>query len=91
MIGYKAAGEAIFGKKTATTVEDMNIEAVADILENWMEVPINVHAIIEYDMIKGKTRGRRLGLVHFLGRVDGVAHEHGRNWIPGSNSVGTAT
>ena len=31
MIGYKAAGEAIFGKKSATTVEDMNIEAVADI------------------------------------------------------------
>ena len=48
MIGYKAAGEAIFGKKSATTVEEMNIEAVADILENWMEVPINVHAIIEY-------------------------------------------
>tara|TARA_B100000795_G_scaffold19505_1_gene12960 strand:+ start:2249 stop:2932 length:684 start_codon:yes stop_codon:yes gene_type:complete len=57
MIGYKAAGEAIFGKnKSATTVEDMNMEAVADILENWMEVPINVHAIIEYDMNKGKTR-----------------------------------
>ena len=56
MIGYKAAGEAIFGKKSATTVEEMNIEAVADILENWMEVPINVHAIIEYDMSKGKTR-----------------------------------
>ena len=57
MIGYKAAGEAIFGKaKTATLVEDMSMDAVADILENWMEVPVNVHAIVEYDTSKGKTR-----------------------------------
>ena len=57
MIGYKAAGEAIFGKdKTATQVEDMGGEDLADILETWMEVPVNVHAIVEYDMSKGKTR-----------------------------------
>ena len=57
MIGYKAAGEAIFGKaKTATHVEEMSMDAVADLLENWMEVPVNVHAIVEYEASKGKTR-----------------------------------
>ena len=57
LIGYKAAGEAIFGKgKTATQVQDMSAEAVADILEEWSEVPINIHAVVEYDLTKGKTR-----------------------------------
>ena len=57
MIGYKAADEAIFGKlKTATQVEDLAPEVVADVLEEWSEVPINVHAIVEYDVAKGKTR-----------------------------------
>ena len=57
MIGYKAAGEAIFGKlKTATQVEDLAPEVVADVLEEWSEVPINVHAIVEYDIAKGKVR-----------------------------------
>ena len=57
LIGYKAAGEAIFGKgKTATQVQDMNDEAVADILEEWSEVPININAVVEYDFAKGKTR-----------------------------------
>ena len=30
--------------------------AVADVLEEWSEVPINVHAVVEYDIAKGKVR-----------------------------------
>lgn len=57
LIGYKAAGEAIFGKgKTATQVQDMHGDAVADVLEEWSEVPINIHAVVEYEIVKGKTR-----------------------------------
>jgi hypothetical protein len=40
----------------ASGILQCSAQAVADILENWMEVPIKVHAIIEYDMNKGKTR-----------------------------------
>ena len=59
MISYKAAGEAIFGKlKTATQVEDLAPEVVADVLEEWSEVLINVHAIVEYDVAKGKSACR---------------------------------
>ena len=57
LIGYKAAGEAIFGKgKTATQVQDMHDDAVADVLEEWSEVPINISAVVEYDIAKGKPR-----------------------------------
>lgn len=55
LIGFKATGEGIFGK-TATQVQDMAPEAVADVLEEWSEVPINVHAVVEYDIAKGKVR-----------------------------------
>lgn len=57
LIGYKAAGEAIFGQgKTPTAVQDMNDDAIADVLEEWSEVPINISAVVEYDIVKGKTR-----------------------------------
>ena len=56
MMGYAAAGKAIFGKKTATQIAGLDTESLADILEEWMEVPVNVHACIEYEMSKGKTR-----------------------------------
>ena len=57
LIGYKAAGEAIFGDgTTAESVAKKDAEAVADVLEEWSEVPINVHAIVEYDIAKGKVR-----------------------------------
>ena len=63
LIGFKAAGENIFTGKTATQVEDMAPEAVADVLEEWSEVPINVHAVVEYDIAKGKTRVSPYNLV----------------------------
>ena len=57
LIGYKAAGEAIFGQgKTPTAVQDLHDDAVADVLEEWSEVPINISTIVEYDIAKGKTR-----------------------------------
>ena len=31
-------------------------EKLADILEEWSEVPVNIHVIIEYEMAKGKVR-----------------------------------
>ena len=58
LIGYKAAAKAIFGEgKTATLVQDMHDDAIADVLEEWSEVPINIFsAVVEYDIAKGKTR-----------------------------------
>ena len=57
LTGYKAAAEAIFGKgKSPVDVLMMHVDGVNDILESWSEVAINVHAVVEYDMTKGKAR-----------------------------------
>ena len=63
LVGYKASGEAIFPNMSAQYVQDMTTDAVMDILEDWSEVPINVHAIVEYDIIKGRVRVSPYNLV----------------------------
>ena len=57
LLGYQALGEVLFGKKiTAEQVLKMKGEDIADVLEEWSEVPMNVQAIVEYDPKRGKCR-----------------------------------
>ena len=64
LIGYKAAGEALFGAdSTPDSVTALGETHIADVLEEWSEVPINVHAVVEYDIAKGKVRVSPYNLV----------------------------
>ena len=57
LVGYKAMGKILFGD--AATPEDVakyDVETLGNVLEEWSEVPINVHSIIEYDIAKGTVR-----------------------------------
>ena len=64
LIGYHSVGQTIFGKgATAELVHKMPRDKVLDILEDWAEVPLNVHCILEYDIKRGKTRVSPYNLV----------------------------
>ena len=57
LIGYQATGKIMFGADaTAADVAKWDDDKLGDVLEQWSEVPINVHAIIEYDIKKGIVR-----------------------------------
>ena len=57
LIGYQATGKIMFGADaTAADVAKWDDDKLGDVLEQWSEVPINVHAIIEYDIKKGAVR-----------------------------------
>ena len=57
MIGYGAAAKSIFGSNaTPESVRDMEKKDVYDVLESWMEVAINVQAVIEFDTKRGMCR-----------------------------------
>ena len=56
LTGYKAAAKCVFGNKSADDVRLMEDDAVADVLEQWSEVPVSVSAVVEYDIVKSAVR-----------------------------------
>lgn len=56
MTGWKAAAKAIFGSDNATEVSKKPQKEIEDTLETWSLIPVQIKALVEYDMVSGNVR-----------------------------------
>ena len=56
MTAWKAAAKHIFGTDSATEVAKKPKTEIEDTLDTWALIPVQIKALVEYDLVKGEVR-----------------------------------